>query len=233
MPLIHATRAKCDPIFLSLSRIRYVGVCSYGIASRNCCATQASVGDRVTFTWIRLPRLQLDNEEGEKGTKEEISNLQEITGPHLCRMIAEKGPPSLSTSAPWMDLLPILLNSPFTHVISSLRSSPRIRSAPQSRLFVAISLLKQIVSGESLDFLAWAFELRFQNMRKSSRWKPRKCLRLNKKEGLFPGSNYPGQEHQEKLIALPIDGAFHLSPQDDQLMSQQRVFRQQFGFASG
>jgi hypothetical protein len=54
-----------------------------GVASRNCCATQASVGDRVTFTWIRLPRLQLDNEEGEKGTKEEISALQEITGPHL------------------------------------------------------------------------------------------------------------------------------------------------------
>ncbi len=63
-----------------------------------------------------LPRLQLDNEEGEKGTKEEISDLQEITGPHLCRMIAEKGPPSLSISASWMDLLHILLNSLFTHV---------------------------------------------------------------------------------------------------------------------
>ena len=63
-----------------------------------------------------LPRLQLDNEEGEKGTKEEISDLQEITGPHLGRMIVEKGPPSLSTSASWMDLLHILLNGPFTHV---------------------------------------------------------------------------------------------------------------------
>ena len=27
-------------------------ICPYGVASRSCCATQGSVGDRVTFTWI-------------------------------------------------------------------------------------------------------------------------------------------------------------------------------------
>ena len=50
MPLVIATRAKCCPNFRSLSRIRYVGVCPYAVASRNCCATQGSVGARVTFT---------------------------------------------------------------------------------------------------------------------------------------------------------------------------------------
>ena len=33
LPPAVATRAKPDPNFLSLSRIRYVGVCSYGVAS--------------------------------------------------------------------------------------------------------------------------------------------------------------------------------------------------------
>ena len=52
MPLMVATRAKFEPNFLSLSRIRYFGVCPYGVASRSCCATQRSAGERVTFTWI-------------------------------------------------------------------------------------------------------------------------------------------------------------------------------------
>jgi hypothetical protein len=43
-----------------------------------------------------------------------------------------------------------------------------MRSAPQSRLFTAISLIKLIVSDESLGFLACACDLRFQNIQKSS-----------------------------------------------------------------
>ena len=49
-----ATRAKQAPNLLSLSRIRYLGACPYGVASRSCWATQASVGERVTPTWITL-----------------------------------------------------------------------------------------------------------------------------------------------------------------------------------
>jgi len=56
---------------------------------------------------------------------------------------------------------------------------------------------------------------------------------LDKKEGLFPDPNHPGQQHQEKSVRLPIDGSFHLSPQDDQLVPQQRVFCNQFSFVSG
>jgi hypothetical protein len=52
MPLVVATRAKFGPNFRSLSRIKYRGVCPYGVASRSCSATQGSVGERVTFTWM-------------------------------------------------------------------------------------------------------------------------------------------------------------------------------------
>ncbi len=39
--------------------------------------------------------------------------------------------------------------------------------------------------------------------------------------------DHPGQQHQEQPVRLPIDRAFGLSTQDDQLVSQQRLFRQQ------
>ena len=44
-----------------------------------------------------LPRFQFDEEESKKRTEEEIRHLQEITSPYLCRMIAEKSFPGLST----------------------------------------------------------------------------------------------------------------------------------------
>src|SRR5260370_22291696 len=114
MPLVIATRAKFDPNFLSLSRIRYVGACPYGVASRSCCATQRSVGDRVTFTCMTFRDAQFDNEEGEKWAKEEIGHLQEIASPDLCRMIVQKGLLGLSTCSFWTGLLHILLDRSFT-----------------------------------------------------------------------------------------------------------------------
>ncbi len=51
-------------------------------------ATQASVGDRVTFTWITLRDFSEGVEESKKRTEEEGSRVQEITGPHLRSMIA-------------------------------------------------------------------------------------------------------------------------------------------------
>jgi hypothetical protein len=58
-------------------------------------------------------------------------------------------------------------------------------------------------------------------------------LWLNKEECLFPSPNHPGQEHQKKPVRLPVDWACYLSPENDQLMSQQRVFRKEFRFSSG
>ncbi len=93
-----------------------------------------------------------------------------------------------------------------------------MRSAPQSRLSVAISLIKLIVSSESLGLLECAFDLRFQNKRKSSRWKPQKRLWLDKEESLFPSPNHAGQKHQEKPIRFPIGRSFDLSAKDHELL---------------
>ena len=166
-----------------------------------------------------LPRLQLDDEEGKKRTVEEICHLQEITGPHLCSMIAKKRLPGLSTGSLWANLPHILLDGPLLTRISSLSSSSRMRSAPQSRLFAAISLIKVIVSSESLGFLECTFDLCIQNTRKSSRGPRRSVVFLDKEERLFPGPNHPGENHQEQPVCLPVDRSFDLSTQDDQLVS--------------
>src|ERR1700704_4464763 len=52
MALIATTRAKQGPNVRSFSQIKYFGACPYRVASRRCCATQGSVGDLVTPTWI-------------------------------------------------------------------------------------------------------------------------------------------------------------------------------------
>ena len=46
--------SKTGTKFLSRSRMRYFGPCSKGVAYRSCCAVQASVGERVTPTWMTL-----------------------------------------------------------------------------------------------------------------------------------------------------------------------------------
>lgn len=60
-----------------------------------------------------------------------------------------------------------------------------------------------------------------------------KRLRLDDKECLFPGQNHSSEKYQEHSICFPVHWSIDLSTQDDQLVAQQRVFRQQFGFASG
>jgi hypothetical protein len=53
------------------------------------------------------------------------------------------------------------------------------------------------------------------------------------KPSLFSADVTSSQHNQEESVSLPVGRSFDLSTQDDQLLSQQRVFRQQFGFSSG
>src|SRR6266487_6591433 len=96
MSLVVATRAKQGPNLLSFSRIRYFGACPYGVASRSCCATQGSVGDLVTPTWITFRDLPFDEEERKERSKEEIGDQKARRKPrYLPRDCAERSPTSV------------------------------------------------------------------------------------------------------------------------------------------
>jgi hypothetical protein len=103
MPLVAATRAKRGQNVRSLSRMRYVGVCPYGVASRSGTRHPAIRRRSRYIPMNHPPRLQFDEEKGKKRTEEKIRDLQKITGPYLCRMIAQKDFPALSTSSKWRE----------------------------------------------------------------------------------------------------------------------------------
>ena len=88
-----------------------------------------------------------------RGSTRRSKHLDATGGCHSCKIRPE---------------FPVIIPDEVLWSLPILRSSPRMRSAPQSRLFAAISLIKLIFSGESLDFLACACDLRFQNTQKRS-----------------------------------------------------------------
>ncbi len=116
-----------------------------------------------------LPRFEFDDEKGKQRTEEEIGHLQKVTGPHPCHMIAQECFPGLSTRSFSGNLFHIFLDGSFTDPNIQFEEFTRMRSAPQNRLFAAISLIKLIASGEILGFLERTFDLCFQNRQKSSR----------------------------------------------------------------
>src|SRR5437763_15827608 len=57
-------------------------------------------------------------------------------------------------------------------------------------------------------------------------------LWLNDEERLLPCPNHPCQEDEEHAIRFRACGAFHLAPEDDELLSQEGIFCHQLGLAS-
>jgi hypothetical protein len=77
--------------------MRYFGVWPEGVASRSG-TSGPSVGWRACHTDVDdFPRVQFAEEKRQERTKEEISDLEKITGPDFSRMSAEERRPLLPT----------------------------------------------------------------------------------------------------------------------------------------
>lgn len=57
-------------------------------------------------------------------------------------------------------------------------------------------------------------------------------LWLHYQEGLLPGSNQRGQRNEQDAIGVGACRPFHLPSVDDKRLSQEGIFRDQFGLAS-
>ena len=108
-----------------------------------------------------------------------------------------------------------------------------MRSAPHSRLSLAISWIKATVSAEIFGAAEVALDLYFQKSLKPWRCHREPRLWLNNEQHLLPGSYYPGQKHEEHAVRPGTSRPFHLSTQDDQRLSQQGVFCHELGLATG
>src|SRR5215471_18073854 len=65
--------------------MRYLGACPNGVASRSCWATQASVGERVTLTWITLRDCSSMRKKACERSKEQISDRKARRRPRPAR----------------------------------------------------------------------------------------------------------------------------------------------------
>ena len=168
-----------------------------------------------------------------KRAKEEIVHLQEVTGPHPCRMIAQEGFPGLSTRSFFRSQLQILLNGPFTYPNIQLEQlTPNALCSPETigcRHFPDQVDCLQRKSRCSLLRFRFVLPEDAEDLTVPAQ----QGLWLDKKERLFPGLDHPGQEYEKKSVRLPVYWSLDLPTQDDQLLAQERVFHEQFGFASG
>jgi len=62
---------------------------------------------------------------------------------------------------------------------------------------------------------------------------PRERIWLNDEKRLLPGPNRPCQKHQKHPIRFGAGWSFHMSAQDEKLLSEQCVFCHEFGLAPG
>ena len=62
---------------------------------------------------------------------------------------------------------------------------------------------------------------------------PQQRLWLNDEQRLFPGPHHSCQQYREHPVRLGTGRSFHLSPQNDQLLTQERVFCHELGLAPG
>ena len=133
----------------------------------------------------------------------------------------------------WANLSHILLDGPFTDANIQLEQfTPNALRAPEP-----------IIGGHLLDqtdclkrepwLLRMDLRFAFPEPTKEFPMPAKEGLWLDEEECLLPGPCHPGQKDQKKPVSFPEDGPFDLSTEDDQLVTQECVFRQQFSFASG
>ncbi len=58
-------------------------------------------------------------------------------------------------------------------------------------------------------------------------------LWLHDEKRLLPGPNHPGQKHQEHPIRFGTGGSFHVSAEDNELLTEECVFYHEFRLAPG
>jgi len=217
--LVVATRAKQGPNLRSWSQIRYFGACPYGVASRRGSATQGSEGDRVTPTWITRRDFSSMRKNAKSGRKKRSvtcrKSQDQIAAAWLCKKVDHFCPRGWGVRTRLMYFWIVRLHT----CMPSFRSSPRIRSAPHSRFFTAISLIKAMVSAAIFGVWEAAFDLRFQTRRNSSRCHREPRVWLNNEKGLLPCANQPCQEHEECSVRLGASRPFHLPTENDERLS--------------
>src|SRR5215471_17670542 len=121
MPLVVATRAKHDPNLLSLSPMRYLGTCPYGVASRSCWATHGSEGDRVTPTWITRRDFSSTMKNAKSGRKKRSVTCKKSQAQTCSVCVREIGRPLLTSWLVCTNRPHVLLDRALAHLYAQFQ----------------------------------------------------------------------------------------------------------------
>ena len=117
-----------------------------------------------------LPRFEVGHHEDIMAAEPEVANLDEVAGPDARSLLAKEGGPTLAVRRLDAGPAQVPLDGSLGNGMPSLRSSPRMRSAPQRRFSVPMRRMKWMTSGErrcALD--GFRRERHFQKSRRPSR----------------------------------------------------------------
>ncbi len=178
-------------------------------------------------------RVQFDEEESEERTEEKVCHGKKVAGPDLLGMGVYERPPRLSSWPAGAHSSHVLLNGALADADAQLEQfAPDALCSPQS--IVPRHLLNQ---GDSLLGDPWlersSLRLVSPKELETLTTPAQQRLGLDNEQRLLPSANDPGQKHQEHAVRLGTGSPFHLSTQDDQLLTEECVFCHEFGFASG
>ncbi len=223
MPRPAATGAHAAPYLRSLSRMRNLGRWSNGVASRSCRATQASVGWRVTPTCTtrRVPSAitkQANNGRQARSVTGRKSHAQIVAA--WLRRIGRPGLPARPRRAVATQIGP---DRALRHADAELA-----QCAPDPLGTPARVLGRQPPDqGDGLRREGRAARPRVRSP-------PPACLEpravpaqqgrgLDEEQGLAPGADPAGAEHQERPIRWPHVRTFDAPTQHEQLLAQEGV----------
>ncbi len=200
MLLVCATRAKPTPNLPSLSRMRYFGPTPKAVASRSCCAVQASVGDRVTPTWITLRECSSIMKRANSKPKKRSVTGRGVAGPDSFGRMVQEGGPVLSSWPGSAHLSHVFLDRSFADAKTQLEQFAPDPFRPTQAVVPSHFLDQRYGLCGDLWFGSRRSGFVLPEEPKSLAVPAQKRLWLDNEERLFPGSNSSCKLHQEQPI---------------------------------
>lgn len=176
--------------------------------------------------------LQLDDEEGKERAEEEVGDRQEVARPDVVCMVLQEGRPCLR-GGKYTPLSPVFLDGAFGD------TNPQFEQLPADTLHTPQAIVQRHRLDQR-DRLGSDFGVPGSSLG-SSPPEPaerlampvEKSIGLNNEERLFPVPDGSREHDREQPIGSGTSWALHLTAKDDQLLSQQGVFGDEFSPGAG
>ena len=186
-----------------------------------------------TPTWITLRDCSSMMKKANSERKKRSGTGRRVARPDLLGRSVQEGLPGLSSWPAGAHGSHVLLNGPLADADAQFEEfTTKPFCSPQS--VVPCHFIDQ---GDGLCGYPWCgrscLGLGLPQELKALTMPPQQRLWLNDEEGLFPGPHYACQQDQEYAVRLGTGRPFHLTTQDDQLLTQQGVFCHKLGLAPG